>query len=88
MEGFHLTSLNYYMLAKMLLACSRTLNFDFKSLFARPTIEHEAVVGELVDILEAIMKNMRPPTEEKLEWMRVTLKLVNNLMRGPVEPII
>ena len=30
MEGFHLASLNYYMLAKMLLACSRSLNFEFK----------------------------------------------------------
>lgn len=37
-QGFHLASLNYYLLVKMLLACSRTLNFEFKSLFARPTI--------------------------------------------------
>jgi hypothetical protein len=76
------------MLVKMLQACSRTLNFEFKSLFARPTIERESVLSELIDVLDALLRNLYPLSEEKLEFTRVSLKLINTFLRGPVEPNI
>lgn len=88
MEGYHLASLNYYTLVRMLLASSRTLNFEFKSLFSRPTIERESILSELIEVLDLMLKNCNVLTEEKLEFVRVTLKLINTFLRGPIEPNI
>lgn len=57
MKGYHLVTLNYYMMVKMLLACSKTLNFDFKELFSRPTIDKESLLSELIDVLNLIIRN-------------------------------
>jgi hypothetical protein len=84
-KGYHLVTLNYYMMVKMLLACSKTLNFEFKELFARPTIDREPIISELIDVLELLIGNSAVFTEEKFEFLRVTIKLINTFLRGPIE---
>ena len=85
MKGYHLVTLNYYMMVKMLLACSKTLNFDFKELFSRPTIDKESLLSELIDVLSLIIRNSALLTYEKFEFLRVTIKLINTFLRGPIE---
>lgn len=84
MKGYHLVTLNYYMIVKMLLACSKTLNFDFKELFARPTIDKESLLSELIDVLSLIIRHSALLTYEKFEFLRVTIKLINTFLRGPI----
>lgn len=46
------------------------------------------MLSELIEVLEALLRNFAPPSEEKLEFTRASVKLVNSLLRGPVEATI
>jgi hypothetical protein len=85
MKGYHLLTLNFYTVLKMLISTSKTLNFSFKQLYSHPTIDKESLLSELIDALRECVKNMAVLTEDKLEFIRLLIKLINTLMRGPID---
>ena len=85
MKSYHILTLNFINMMRMIISVCKNLNFEFKEIFAKQTIDKESILSELIVILELCLDNMETPISDKYEVIRILIKLINNLIRGPVE---